>query len=433
MVRLLEWEVVLLIEVCNYFTGYLISQKEISLKPKRSWWIIGGIFLLFPVIVYNLNDWSYLDIYMLLLMLALTGIILIMDAPIKRRIWQSFILYFCISSINGVSLSFFDRWYTPGDFSIEIHVLFVSLRTLVFLVAILLIKNVIKKRSKKKSEIFYNKLAQSSFIICGFLQCLSAAIIVDELSDIRVYYIIGLLSYLGVAFLGSQIWVVINMNTRMKELLKEERLLHSTQKEYYQSLLNKEEETRKYRHDMTNHLMVMDALLSENDIDELKEYLRDLRKEFGTVQAKRYVTGNAVIDAISSYYLPMVDDFVDIKVRGSIPSTIKTDEVSICTIYSNLVKNAVEEAKRLKDDGTSNIKILIDFKSGEEFYSISVKNTMRDKATFKGINTPTSKKDYRNHGIGLGNIKRTVEKERGRIKIEKKDKMFMADVILPIA
>ena len=431
MVCIFEFEIILFLEVCKYLTGYIISQKEISLKIKRSWGIVGGLLLLVPFIIYKLNDWSDLDIYMMLYVCAVLAIICIMDIPIKSRIWQSAILVFCLSSIDGVIGSVFEEIDGFADLEFELQTIMIDLMTLTILLVVFIAKQLVNKKLKEKREVFYSTLAQGSFIMCGFLQCLNACIITSELSDRRKYYVIGLFSYLGVAFLGSQIMVVLNMNSRMKELIKEERILHTTQKKYYQSLLEREDETRKYRHDMTNHLMIMDTLLNDDSIDELKEYMGELRKEFGTVQGKRYVTGNAVIDAISSYYLPEVDEFADIKIRGRIPSDMKIDEVSICTIYSNLVKNAVEELRRLKDTGNNNLKIFIDFKAGEEFFSISVKNTMRQDAVVFGIYTPTSKKDCRNHGIGLGNIKRSVEKEHGRFNIEKKENMFIADVILP--
>jgi hypothetical protein len=431
VIHIVEWELILILEVCKYLTGYCISQKQISLKVRRLWGIIGAVLLILPIILCGLRNLSDLDRYMVLCAATIIGIFMIMKVPIKSRLWQCAILFYCISSIDGVNANGFDRLGLFTDSSYEIQTIFNELSTLIVLLVVLIVKNLILKKINDKRENFYSLLALSSFIICGFFQNINASIITHELSDNSSYYIIGMLSFLAVAFLGSQIWVVFDMNARMKELLKEERILHATQKEYYHSLLQREDETRKYRHDMTNHLMVMNALLNDNSYDELREYLGNLREEFGTIQSKRYVTGNEVIDAISNYYLPTVDDWADIKIRGHIPSDIKTDEVSICTIYSNLLKNAVEELQRLKGDGVDDLKLLVDFKAGAEFFSISVKNTMRDNAVFRGLDTPTSKSDSRNHGFGLGNIQRTVEKEHGKIKIEKRDNMFTADVILP--
>lgn len=431
ILQIVKWELILILEVCKYLTGYFISQKQISLKEKRLGGIIGAVLLILPVILCVLGNLSDLDRYTVICVATIIGIFMIMKVPIKSRLWQCAILFFCISSIDGVNANGFDRLGLFANVSYETQTILNELSTLIMLLVVLIVKNLILKKVDDKKETLYSILALSSFIICGFFQNINASIITHELSDNSGYYIVGMLSFLAVAFLGSQIWVVFDMNVRMRELIKEERLLHATQKEYYNSLLEREDETRKYRHDMNNHLMVMNALLSDNSYDELRDYLGNLREEFGTIQSKRYVTGNDVIDAISNYYLPIIDGWADIKIRGHIPSDIKTDEVSICTIYSNLLKNAVEELQRLKGDAVDDLKLLVDFKAGAEFFSISVKNTMRDNVVFRGLDTPTSKSDSRNHGFGLGNIQRTVEKEHGKIKIEKRDNMFTADVILP--
>ena len=53
------------------------------------------------------------------------------------------------------------------------------------------------------------------------------------------------------------------MNEKMKETVDIEKRLRNSQKNYYEMLLQKEEETRKYRHDITNHLMCLKALADD--------------------------------------------------------------------------------------------------------------------------------------------------------------------------
>lgn len=431
MIRLFQWEIILVLELFKYLIGYFISRRE-SVKIKKSFPVFWGIFLLIPVILFNVTWATIDDAYIVFFLVAIVSVVVIMDIPIRSRVWQIMILFLCISSLDGVFSNLLENTDLSAKYNEELIMIIWSTMTGVLLSVILALKKLVKKYFSEKSELINVTLAQVAMIFSGICQCYNATAIANLHSGDKKLFPWVLASYLGVAFLGSQIWVVINLNSRMKALIKEERVLHTTQEEYYRSLLDREDETRKYRHDMTNHLMVMDVLLDEGNLDELKEYLGKLRDEFDLVQNKRYVTGNPVIDAISCYYLPGVADFTDISVRGHISTEIKIDEVSICTIYSNLVKNAVEELQRLKEDAKEGLKLLICFKTGKDFIEINVANSMRDNAVFRGINTPTSKSDSKNHGIGLGNIKRTVEREHGRIKIDKKDQMFVADVILPV-
>ncbi len=43
----------------------------------------------------------------------------------------------------------------------------------------------------------------------------------------------------------------------MKKYLETEKLLRQTQKSYYETMLQKEEDTRRFRHDIINHLMCL--------------------------------------------------------------------------------------------------------------------------------------------------------------------------------
>ena len=428
---LLEWEVIIFLEAAKYLIGYVISQRETSIKPKKQWMIAGLILSVVPVIFYRFTTPDIRDAYLGFWLVTMLALMWVMDGSLISRFWHTFIIFLCISSLDGINEGLIDLIDVLSGISSEVKMMLMGLISATALLIVLVLKRIVIKAFPAHQDYIGVLLTQMAIIFSGVCQCLGATIIVDELSDYKPYYAVGLFSYLGVALLASQIWVIVNLYSRVKSLLKEERILHVTQRDYYQSLLDREEETRKYRHDMANHMLVMNALLKEDNIDELKEYLGNLQEEFATVQTRRYFTGNPIIDAISGYYLPNVEGFTDIRVVGVMSPDLSVNEVSICTIYSNLIKNAVEELQRLKEDAREHLKLFIEFKSGKDFLKISIKNTMRENTLFRGIDTPTSKVNSKNHGIGLGNVKRTVEKEHGKLVVEKEDQMFCAYVLLP--
>lgn len=55
----------------------------------------------------------------------------------------------------------------------------------------------------------------------------------------------------------------------MKVAIINEKLLE-TQADYYKMLLEKEDETRKFRHDMSNHIICIDALSQEKNMMKCK-------------------------------------------------------------------------------------------------------------------------------------------------------------------
>lgn len=97
-----------------------------------------------------------------------------------------------------------------------------------------------------------------------------------------------------------------------------------------------------------------------------------------------------------------------------------------------MLKNAVEELEKLKEAIEKNLKLNIKFAKGNDFLQIKIENTIEKNHLFKGINTPTTKKDKSNHGIGLQSINHALEKEKGKLTIINMDNTVCADVIIPI-
>ena len=97
-----------------------------------------------------------------------------------------------------------------------------------------------------------------------------------------------------------------------------------------------------------------------------------------------------------------------------------------------MLKNAVEELEKLKEAGEKNLKLNIKFAKGNDFLQIKIENTIEKNQLFKEINTPTTKKDKSNHGIGLQSINHALEKEKGKLTIINMDNTVCADVIIPI-
>ena len=114
-------------------------------------------------------------------------------------------------------------------------------------------------------------------------------------------------------------------------------------------LLEKEQDTRAYRHDMQRHLMNLYALQREEKGVQAQEYLRGLMEGLEEIQKKIYVTGNDVIDVLTSVYLARLDPAVEITFDCQLQPPLKIGDMDLCTIYGNLLENAVEELCREQD------------------------------------------------------------------------------------
>ncbi len=224
-----------------------------------------------------------------------------------------------------------------------------------------------------------------------------------------------------------------NTHERMEQLLKNERLLKESQVNYYKQILKKETDTRKYRHDMVNHLVYIQESLSRNQVNQAGHYLANILGGFRKIQSTYYVIGNEMVDTIINYYFGMLSDTVNIEIRGKCPVIIDVEDIDLCTIFSNIFQNAVEE---IIENNIKNAHIIVEVRKGKQYVEYNIRNSLSLELDEKCINKyglPKShKQDKRNHGIGMVNIKNAIEKNHGKFEWKQEKGYFCVNVVLPI-
>ena len=99
--------------------------------------------------------------------------------------------------------------------------------------------------------------------------------------------------------------------------------------------------------------------------------------------------------------------------------------MDLCTVFSNLLSNAIASANRVNPD--KNPEIVVCFKGGKHYFSITVSNSMAEEEQNK-----KKKKKDRNHGHGIHNIRETVEKYKGSFEQNIEGDVFISSVYFPI-
>ena len=208
-------------------------------------------------------------------------------------------------------------------------------------------------------------------------------------------------------------------NEEKSKLLRIERELNESQNKYYQLMLEKE--TRKFRHDLNNHLFCLRELAKREDLCEIKKYLDGMSSELQKIRELSYSTGNDLFDAILNDKLLDISKDIVVTVKGKFRHELSLDAIDVCTIFSNLLQNAVEELEPIRKSGFLNIEI----RSGQQYTEIEIKNSVRRRVKLEKNGLPqTSKEDKKNHGMGLKNVKRTVERCHGNLKINSDEQVF---------
>ena len=297
----------------------------------------------------------------------------------------------------------------------------------------LLLWVIVKKKQRKTKPVTYRDRIDRKWLLFVLLGEMALSFFVQAFRAV-VTRDVPLGKEMAVALcFGSIIFVFIicffmmSMSSRehYKELSQvKERLLES-QTRYYKMLLEKEVETRAFRHDINHHLYCMSSLFGQEKYEELKEYfdkisvrLEELRP---TIQ-----TGNEMVNVILNSVAGKYPD-ISYKIDGLLPADIGLSNSDICTIFFNLLENAFMAANQASEK-----RITLAFLKNENHCYCEIENTVVRQVEIRNNRMVTQKNDKQYHGYGTGNVVECVERNGGEILFSCNDKIFSAKLILKI-
>ena len=254
--------------------------------------------------------------------------------------------------------------------------------------------------------------------------------VLEEIPDITMVKIGSLLILSGgISISMMMVAVVYYINSTIQYRLQNEmlELYNEQQREYFTKMLEKEEDTRHFRHDITNHLM---AIKNIAESEKVCSYVEDLLQDIQNQEYAQYDVGNDVVNGIINYYLLPLNGRCDIKVDGYIGDVESVSSKDLCTIVSNVIKNAVEAVEKVEGE---QCKITVVMNRGQKYMKIHVENSIDEEIVMDADGLPrTSKQDSEHHGLGLRNMVCAVEKNHGTYSIQIQDHMFIIDINLRI-
>ena len=198
------------------------------------------------------------------------------------------------------------------------------------------------------------------------------------------------------------------------------------QKEHFLYLQEKESKVRKFRHDIAHHIFILERLLEEEKMEEAVSYLKRMNESV-SADRNRLHSNNDIVDAILNKSLSEAEKIgAQIKLSGRIPSECYVEAFDLCTIFANLLSNALEAVAK-----TDEKEIEITIRYDEENIYICEENASAILPEHKNGRLLTQKEDKENHGFGLQNLKDSVLKYDGNVDYGMKNHRFYILIRLP--
>ena len=199
------------------------------------------------------------------------------------------------------------------------------------------------------------------------------------------------------------------------------------QKQYLDNAEIKYNFVKKTNHDMHNKLAAIYTLLSENEIDKAKAFIKENAQIVKSIESV-IKTDNAIVDSIINMNISAAKTFGISTSCICVKSFDGIKDIDLCSLLSNMLDNALTAC--IDDKVTKEKSISIKISHVENIYTFVVKNTTSQNVMKNNPSLDTTKEEKESHGFGIQIINDIAQKYNGRTDFFQADDYFNCVVTL---
>lgn len=263
------------------------------------------------------------------------------------------------------------------------------------------------------------------------------------LKEERIFSAIVILLYLGILLLGvyydgfiaggiaALIFVLLEyLLQRIMKREEDKTIIYQNKlmKQQMDEIENIYMTMRGWRHDYHNHLQSLKGYLSLNKVDQMKNYLNELETDLDSIDTL-YHSGNLQLDSILNAKLAIAEKGqIRIHCDASIPPQLHVSDLDLCVILGNLLDNAIESCRKIKDPDERFIRVYIGILKKQLY--ISITNATSETVKQRTDHYFTTKRG--DHGHGLKRVDQVVKKYDGYLNRQNEPGVFATEIVLPL-
>ena len=253
----------------------------------------------------------------------------------------------------------------------------------------------------------------ASISVCYVVQCHAAD---KDFPDYMVFFMAVLL------FVNIMIVFYVEAlrkNEKEKYLAELTEQHYHLQIEYYQQLLEKQQETKALWHDIKKYTAAMQAVAAQNDSEQLRQIAQaaeDANERVKDISA----VGNPVVDALLNQYLRSAkENQIQVLLDITIPEVLAISTLLLSVVIGNTFDNAIEACRLIAPEKRV---IHLQLRKQNRILFYSIENPYIDAVTQLRVG--------KHHGYGLKNVERAVNQNNGNFQVEKSKGLFVIQIRL---
>lgn len=192
---------------------------------------------------------------------------------------------------------------------------------------------------------------------------------------------------------------------------------------YYQGLQQQERQVRQLRHDMRNHLTVIQGLLERGDTQGAVGYLEQLAGSQALQGVRRFCDNEAANVVLSAKAEAMEQARITADFAVSIPKDLPVADTDLAALLGNALDNAIEGVQNAAVK-----KIILRCRADKGLLMLRLENPVGGEVN---PDLSTTKTDKSSHGFGIPGMREIAERYGGTLNVSVKDGKFELVVCFP--
>lgn len=429
--------------VVNLFQSAIVLQTiRAILKDKRTGKKANLAYILFVAILFLelsfvnfIVPFEGIGIIISILIIYIYSLINLKGTFMQKMFWSIFVMLL-IMGITIVVLSIEGCIIGKGYLNLVIQKdLYRFVGVVVIQIVLFYLTRFMIKRTKKDSTY---SLKWNEWFVLLIIPVISiftmsfVSLIIINIEDqlLPMQHIFSILSILGILMTNSLVYVLyVNMQ---KDHAKQ--LEYSILQQAFKSQEKSVEETkilyqsvRSIRHDLKQHFQVALTMLHSGKINEAVDYMEKYNDTVLDGISNKVFCDNDVVNYIINSKSKICSDRhikIYIYIANEIP---EFSDLDLCVLLGNALDNAIEGVS-----GEGNNEIYLELRNVDNFFMISVKNTIINSVLEDNPNLISTKNEKEVHGLGILSMKEVVQKYNGSIEFYESDNKFCCDMLLDI-
>ena len=286
----------------------------------------------------------------------------------------------------------------------------------------------IKNKTFNKHILFANKKYFILISLILFINLVAITVVVWMYGNIsfkdNIYIIIITVCISALSLLELLLFYNILKNS-IQEAEKDKLLFqYEIEGKYYSQINDILEDMRIIKHNLKNSLIIIDTYNKTNQKEKLQKYVDELLNDTNILVVPQIDKENIITSYLSYKVEQAKANEIKVDIENNLTSSINIDKTDICQVIGNIMDNAIEANKKNID---KYIKLLLYNK--DNYMIIKSENPAKEPLLIKDNVILTTKKDTKNHGLGLRSIKKIAEKHNGSLEAELTNEVFQIKAV----